>query len=125
MTAEETIPEEEVIEQEEPSEVPPEEVLEPASVLEGVVRPASSNSNGVVVEAAKSSIILHMGKVGTSGTAQIYRYTAESYHHNDPYKGLSTNIDNGTAVADYTLGTSVDIELARYTSDGVDHLYDK
>ena len=125
VTADETIPEEEVIEQEEPSEVPPEEVLEPASVLEGVVRPASSNSNGVVVEAAKSSIILHMGKVGTSGTAQIYRYTAESYHHNDPYKGLSTNIDNGTAVADYTLGTSVDIELARYTSDGVDHLYDK
>lgn len=125
LVTEEEIPEEAVVEEEEPLEVPPVEESEPVQVLEGVVRPASSNASGVVVEAAKDKIILHMGNVGTSGTAQIYRYTAESYHHNDPYKGMSTYVDNGTAVADYTLGTSVDIECARYTTDGVDHLYDK
>ena len=135
---EEIIPEAEVPEAEEAAEEATEEPVaedaaEPAVIEDtldlnedlGVSVKYASNAQGVVVEAAKSSIILHMGNVGTSGKAQIYRYTADSYHHNDPYRGLSTNLDNGVYIADYDLGTSVDIECVRYTTDGVDHLYDK
>lgn len=83
------------------------------------------STSGIVVEATDSSIILHLNKVGSSGEAQIYSYTADSYHHNDAYKGVSQNLDNGTCVADYELGTTADIELDRYDADGTDHLYDK
>lgn len=86
---------------------------------------AAKDNHGVVVEAADSSIILHMNKVGSSGTAQIYRYSAGSYHHSDPYKGLSSNLDNGTFISNYQLGSAADIEVDRYDADGTDHLYDK
>lgn len=86
---------------------------------------AASDNRGVVVEATETSIILHMNNVGSSGTAQIYRCTAESYHHSDPIKGLSANLDNGTVIAEYQPGSSVDIDSERYDTDGTDHLYDK
>ena len=86
---------------------------------------AASEDQGVVVEATDSSIILHMGKVGSSGTAQIWRYPAEAYHQSDPLKGLSTNLNSGAPVADYECGSSVDIDIERYDGDGTDHLYDK
>ena len=85
----------------------------------------ADGEQGVTVEATESSIILHMGGVGSSGTAQIYSYTADSYFHADPYKGISTNLDNGVFVSDYEMGTTADIECPRYTEDGADHLYDK
>ena len=101
-----------------------EDELEPAEELSDSAKYAD-NASGFVAEATESSIILHIGNVGSSGTAQIYRYDAESYHHNDPYKGVSKNLDNGTLISDYELGTSVDIDLERYEADGTDHLYDK
>jgi len=89
------------------------------------VTPDSSNAKGVVVEAAKTNIILNIGSVGTSGTAQIYRYSAENYYRTDSLHGLGSTTAEGTLIAEYECGTSVDVECARYTSDGADHLYDK
>ena len=86
---------------------------------------AGDYPDGVTVEAAKSSIILHINKVGTAGTAQLFRYNAEEYFSADPYKGLITEGSDGVAVAEYECGTYADIEAPRYTSDGADHLYDK
>lgn len=136
---EEAIPEEEAV----PEGVPPEEDASDEEALDEVaagteiiedeldlsLEPsdngrAAANAQGVVVEATDSSIILHIGSVGSHGTAYIFSYTPESYHHEDPYKGVSKNIDTGVIVAEYTLGTQADIELDRYT-DGADHLYDK
>ena len=127
-TVPENTPEEEIPEAEPAEETAGPEVIEDVldlSAETGITVRSAANTQGVVVEATKSAIVLHIGKVGTSGTAQIYRYAADSYHHADPLKGISKNVDNGTYVADYTLGTDVDVETARYTSDGHDHLYDK
>ncbi|MCR5173074.1 MAG: cell wall-binding repeat-containing protein [Oscillospiraceae bacterium] len=80
---------------------------------------------GLVAEATRESIILHLNRVGDSGTAKIYRYRSESYFSGDKMRGMSKNLDNGEYLGDYACGSSVDLTLARYTSDGVDHLYDK
>ena len=104
-------------------ETPEEEAFMTKALSAGMTSDGS-NAKGVVVEATKTNIILHIGNVGTSGTAQIYRYSAESYYKTDSLQGLGAAAD-GALVAEYECGTSVDIELARYTTDGADHLYDK
>lgn len=86
---------------------------------------AGDYPQGVTVEAAKSSIFIHINKVGASGTAQLFRYNAEEYFSADPYKGQIKEGSAGVEVAEYELGTYADIECPRYTSDGADHLYDK
>jgi len=92
--------------------------------LSAGITPDSSNAKGVVVEATKTGIVLHIGNVGTAGTAQIYSYSADKYYRTDNLRGLGKTAD-GTLVAEYDCGTSVDVEFDRYTSDGADHLYDK
>lgn len=104
-------------------EAPADELYLNAALSAGIT-PDSSNAIGVVVEAAESNIILHIGNVGTSGKAQIYSYSAENYYTTDDLNGLGTTAD-GTLVAEYDCGTSVDVECERYTADGADHLYDK
>ena len=120
----EEAPEAEPEVQEEPAQEVIEDELDLGEDLTDSAEYANS-AQGVVVEATDSQIIIHLNGVGSSGSAKIYRYTAESYHHADPYKGLSANLDNGTAIADYDLGTAVDAVTDRYDADGTDHLYDK
>lgn len=98
--------------------------LEQKDSFEGKVMLKRSNTQGVFVEATKSSIILHIGKVGTSGKAQIFRFSAENYYKTDRLQGLGSS-EEGTIIAEYDCGTAADVECARYTTDGADHLYDK
>ena len=107
----EEAPEAEPEVQEEPAQEVIEDELDLGEDLTDSAEYANS-AQGVVVEATDSQIIIHLNGVGSSGSAKIYRYTAESYHHADPYKGLSANLDNGTAIADYDLGTAVDAVTA-------------
>ncbi len=132
---EETVAEpEETIEPEKEITEPAKETAEPEETMAEqlpagqTVTVNSADANGpvgLVAEATRDSIILHLNRVGDSGTARVYRYHPESYFSGDSMRGLSTNLDDGEYIAEYNCGASEDITCARYTSDGVDHLYDK
>ena len=85
----------------------------------------TQSAGSVVVEATEDKIIIHINSVGSSGSAGVYRYTADSYHRSDPLKGVSKNQGSGVLIKNYTLGTAEDIEFDRYAEDGTDYLYDK
>ncbi|MBP3384298.1 MAG: cell wall-binding repeat-containing protein [Firmicutes bacterium] len=81
---------------------------------------------GMTAKVGKSEITVTINKVGTSGTAQLYRYGANEYNTSDSMRGLSKDVlAQGEYIADYTCGSSQDIVFNRYLNDGSDNLYSK
>lgn len=91
-----------------------------------VPMPASAaNNEGMSVKVTEDKIVIHIENVGTTGTAQLYRYDADSYYTPDELKGLSTRVDDGVRVGEYVLGTTQDYTINRFDTNGKDLLYSK
>ena len=106
----------------------------PASVLadtgsDGVATIDSSDSTGAVgmsVSVGSSLVTIHVNRVGTSGTATLYRVAADEYLSGDTMSGMSKLVSaKGTVVGEYTCGGTKKFTINRYLSDGSDNLYDK
>ena len=91
--------------------------LVPAIVL-------AADSGKVAVGASADKINIHLEGVGGSGTAQVVRMSADSYHPADAMQGLSKTTGAGEVVGTYTCGTTADLSADRFAG-GVDHLYSK
>ena len=93
-----------------------------ASLVPAIVLAADSGK--VTVGASADKINIHLEGVGGSGTAQVIRMSADSYHAADAMHGLSKTTGTGEVVGTYTCGTTADLRVDRFAG-GVDHLYSK
>ena len=101
-------------------------VLALVMLVGSVPMPASAaNNEGMTVKVTEDKVVIHIEKVGTTGTAQLYCYDADSYYSPDELKGLSTRKDDGFRVGEYTLGTTKDFTIDRYDANGKDLLFSK
>lgn len=81
---------------------------------------------GMTAKVGKSEITVTVNKVGTSGTAQLYRYKANEYHPADTMRGQSKDVRaEGEYIGEYTCGSAQDFVFNRYLNDGSDNLYSK
>ena len=91
-----------------------------------VMAAGDSGDSGITVSVENSQIIIEVDRVGTKGTATLYRVAADEYLAGDELTGKSTLTDaKGTVVGEYSCGTTQKFTINRYLNDGSDNLYDK
>ena len=103
------------------------EVVDEATAWSSAMRSADpTEAVGMFVTTDKSSVTIDINRVGTKGTAYLYRYDAEDYYLGDDLHGMSKNVsDNGEILCEYECGTTSTVTFNRYFNDGRDTLYSK
>ena len=86
----------------------------------------ATSATGVKVAVTGSQMVIKINRVGTQGTAELYRFEANKYFKTDSLSGLS-KFDNasGEYICDYECGTEQTVKFNRYQTDGTDNLYYK
>ena len=94
--------------------------------VEAVTETASAGAPGMTVSVTGSQISIKVDRVGTKGTATLYRVAADAYLAGDTLTGKSAQTNaEGTVVGEYSCGSTQTFTINRYLSDGSDNLYDK
>ena len=66
-----------------------------------------SENSGITVTVENSQIIIEVDRVGTKGTATLYRVAADEYLAGDELTGKSTLLNaEGTVIGEYSCGTT-------------------
>ena len=94
--------------------------------LRGIDSSDPSEEPGVKISVGKSKVTVHVNRVGTAGTAFVYRCDADEYYKTDNMHGMSASLNyDGDIVGIYDCGTTQDFEFNRYQKAGIDNLYCK
>ena len=87
---------------------------------------AAEAPEGATVSVGTSRVTVTINKVGTSGTASLFRMAANEYYSGDNLNGYSTLTNRtGTFIGSYVCGSSKEFTFNRFNSDGTDNLYAK